>query len=312
MKVTKYHLIDKHFISLNAQIPVEVFEVKENKKVVHLLDPYQTVTQDILDEIEKAIALYILKEDTFIYEDFAVSNLKKVAKTGSISFTEKAKVIMQKAEHVMDELFKNPETLGNIEELQEVVDDLVVTILDEDFTIIALMDLAAHDYYTHTHSLNVSIYALSLGKFLGLKSEDLKDLGEAAIMHDLGKSKIKKEIINKNGKLTNFEFEYMQNHPNWSFDIAQEMGVTDRRVLYAIKHHHEKLDGSGYPDHIRGKDISLFARIISICDIFDALTTRRSYKDPVSTFNTLKMMKEDMSTQVDIRLVNSFIMMMHR
>lgn len=313
MKTNKYHSIDKTFFVLGAKLPFEVFQGdQESKAISILLYKDKKITPEDLEKVRRARELYIAQEEKISYDDYAISHLKSISKERVITFSQKAKVILDKAQSIMQRLFSDPNTLGHIGIIKEVVDELVMTILDDDFSIRSILELASHDYYTHTHSINVTIYAISLGKHLKISATDLKTLGEAALMHDLGKSKIRADIINKKGKLTTYEFEYMKHHSEWSYDIARNMGVTDHKILEAIRHHHEKLDGTGYPDHATGREISLFARIICICDIFDALTTKRSYKDPVTTFDTLKMMKEQMAHQVDTRLVNSFILMMHQ
>ena len=90
------------------------------------------------------------------------------------------------------------------------------------------------------------------------------------------------------------------------------LGITDERILSGIRHHHEKLTGDGYPDKLKGDEISYFARIIGVCDVFDALTTKRSYKDPMSTFESIKLMKEAMKGHLDFDIVNSLIRMLHK
>jgi HD-GYP domain-containing protein (c-di-GMP phosphodiesterase class II) len=105
----------------------------------------------------------------------------------------------------------------------------------------------------------------------------------------------------------------MKKHPVYGHEIAITMGITDNRILTGIRHHHEKMYGGGYPDNLSGEAISQFARIIGICDVFDALTTKRSYKDPMSSFEALKLMKDTMKEHLDVEMINSFIRMLrHR
>jgi HD-GYP domain-containing protein (c-di-GMP phosphodiesterase class II) len=134
----------------------------------------------------------------------------------------------------------------------------------------------------------------------------------AAVLHDLGKSKIDYEIINKNGKLSDEEFAHMKCHPAFGHEIALKLGIDDERILSGIRHHHEKIQGGGYPDNLKGEQISYFARIIGVCDVFDALSTKRSYKDPMSSFESLLLMKQQMSEHLDMDIVNAFIKMLHK
>lgn len=206
-------------------------------------------------------------------------------------------------------LFNNPEALGNYEASKAVVEDMTGIISDNKFSIKYLMNITTHDYYTHTHSINVTIYALSLGSYLRLKKEVLNELGEAALLHDLGKSKIDPAIINKNAKLTDEEFAQMKQHPSLGYTIALKLGIKNRNVLEGIRHHHEKMDGSGYPFRMRGENIPLFARIVGMCDIFDALTSKRSYKEAMSTFEALSLMKKTMKEHIDSNLLLKMIEM---
>lgn len=308
MMITKidYQRIEKEYITEGAQIFFAIFEIEEDgKTLAPFLDEDRVIDGDDKIRIRESRTLYILKAYREQYDDYCALHLRTIASNTLVPFEVKSSVLYAKAEKVMDNLFSNPEALGNAEKAKEVVDDILYTIFDDNFTVQSMMTIAAHDYYTHTHSINVSIYALSLGRYLGLKDQVLFDLGESALLHDLGKSRVDTNIINKNGKLDVSEFEEMMNHPAWGDEIAMAMGVTNKRVLSGIRHHHEKMDGTGYPDKLKEEKISLYARIIGVCDVFDALTTKRSYKDPMSSFNAFKLIKNQMQGHLDMKMVNN-------
>jgi HD-GYP domain-containing protein (c-di-GMP phosphodiesterase class II) len=204
-------------------------------------------------------------------------------------------------------MFKDPERLASYSEVKDIVTNMVSTILDDDFMISSFISILSTNYYTHTHSLNVSVYSICLGKHLGLVESELEELGISALLHDLGKSKIKDEIINKNGTLTEYEFNEIKKHPLLGWLLAKRLSITNKNILSGIRNHHERMDGNGYPDKLKDKDIHIFAKIIGVCDVFDALTTKRVYKDAVSTFETLIMMKKEMSRHLDVTLVDEFI-----
>jgi HD-GYP domain-containing protein (c-di-GMP phosphodiesterase class II) len=262
-----------------------------------------------LREIE---AVYISEEEEIKYQAYVDKHLQSIARNNDISTEEKAVAVYNKATEAIDSMFKNPESLENVKTVQPVVSSFIEIILHDTSAVESLMKITAHDYYTHTHSINVSIYTLSLGAFLGISGKDLEVLGMAAVLHDLGKSKIDYEIINKNGKLTEEEFAQMKHHPSFGHEIALTLGIEDERILTGIRHHHEKIEGGGYPDNLRGDQISQFARIIGVCDVFDALSTKRSYKDPMSSFESLALMKQQMRGHLDMEMVNSFIKMLHK
>jgi len=238
-----------------------------------------------------------------------LGSIKDDDSSNKTDFIQQSKAVYSKATSILDKLFQNPETLGNYENSRAVVNDLVENILDDNFTIKSLMSIAAHDYYTHTHSLNVAIYSLALGTYLKLDKKSLSELGEAALLHDLGKSKIDLDIINKNGTLSEAEFKKMKAHPSLGHALGIKIGIKNKKVLDGIRHHHEKIDGTGYPYGLSNDEIPLYAKIVGLCDIFDALTSKRSYKEPMSTFDALKLIKVEMKDHIDIKLLQKIIMM---
>jgi len=309
-KKKHYKSIDKRLITEGAKPDFDLYEANESKTQMSLFLQSDSVVDGNnkvrLREIEN---LFIIDEEYEKYKLYAQQHLNSIANNQDIPFNQKAEIIYDKASEVMDELFKNPDALGNMQKSQDVVDGFVGIVLQDEATLASIMEIAAHDYYTHTHSINVSIYSLSLAKFLGLKDKDLEDIGMSSMIHDLGKSKVDWDIINKNGKLTDAEFEHMKKHPAAGYDIAVKMGITDKRILAGIRSHHEKLDGKGYPDGLKDKEISLFPRIIAVCDVFDALTTKRSYKDAMTSFEAIKIMKNQMKGHLDTRLIDALIKM---
>ncbi len=144
------------------------------------------------------------------------------------------------------------------------------------------------------HSIHVAIYAVSLSYCLDFKDEELLRIGTAGLLHDLGKKVINDNITKKESKLNLQEMQTMQEHSKFSVDIVKKNHIYNPYIVEAIMHHHEALDGSGYPEHLTSKDITPFAAILSICDNFDALTSDRPYRDKYSTFEALKkIMKEE-------------------
>ncbi len=307
MPQDKFIRIDKSLVCKGENALFSIYYPTElSAQMECLIEKGAPLVEEKRKVVTSKKSLYILKIDREQYIEFCElqNSLKKKEK-----YEENTKKLYTKATSVIAEIYNNPETLGGYEKTKDVVNDLVHNILDDNFSMRSLMKITTHDFYTHTHSLNVSVYALSLGVHLKLSEKELALLGEAALLHDLGKSKIAKEIINKNGILTDEEFSKMKKHPELGFHLAVQMGIKDKNILYAIRHHHEKIDGSGYPSKLRGDSIPLFARIVGLCDIFDALTSKRSYKAAMSTFDALRLMKTDMHNHVDLKLLNEMIKM---
>ncbi|QSZ42703.1 HD domain-containing protein [Sulfurimonas aquatica] len=307
MKAIKYNLIDINVLLQDSNLRFNIYKSNESNTKMFLFKEKETLlTSRVKELISQSSKLYIVEDDLKSYQ-FILENYTNTHTP--IKFEEKSEKIYSSAAKALDDLFSNPEALGNYEKSKEVVDNMVGTILDDNFTIKSLMKIANHDYYTQTHSINVTIYALSLGSFIGLEEEELSKLGESALLHDLGKSKIPSSIINKNGKLTEQEFTIMKKHPDLGFQLALKMGIKNKNILGGIRYHQEKMDGTGYPLGLKRDSIPKFARIIGLCDIFDALTTRRSYKEPMTTFDALKLIKSKMSHHVDLELLENIIHM---
>lgn len=312
-KATRYKSIDKRVITVGEGLDFQLYHPNELKTAMLVfLSAGAIVDGDTKVRLREVDKLYINDIDSIAYERYVQRHIQTIALSEDIPLDDKALIVYEKASSVIDEMFRNPESLETAKNVKPVVDSFVNIILHEPNAVKSLLKITAHDYYTHTHSINVSIYTLSLGAYIGIDGEDLKTLGMAAVLHDIGKSKVPYEIINKNGKLDEIEFEKMKCHPAEGHAIAVGLGVKDERVLSGIRHHHERINGGGYPDNLSGDQISQFARIIGVCDVFDALSTKRSYKDPMSSFESLGLMRKEFIGHLDMDLVHSFIRMLHK
>jgi putative nucleotidyltransferase with HDIG domain len=162
------------------------------------------------------------------------------------------------------------------------------------------------DSYTYSHSLHVGILANKFGKWLNLKENRLCNLTTAALLHDIGKSKVKKEIITKPASLTPEEYEKAKKHSEYGYQLLKKSNRFSKSIMAGVLTHHERYHGGGYPLGIEGEKIPLFGRIIAICDTFDALTTDRPYQKAVSPFTAIKMLEEDFDA-FDHRLKMIFV-----
>ena len=149
-----------------------------------------------------------------------------------------------------------------------------------------------YDIGVYQHTLGVAGHAAIFGSQIGLGRSDLARLVRAALLHDIGKSRIPVEILNKPGPLTPEEFRLMQRHPEIGAALLQTQGEFEPAVIDVVRHHHERLDGKGYPDRLSGAAVTDLVRIVSICDVFSALTERRSYRQPATSAEALSIMVE--------------------
>ena len=189
-------------------------------------------------------------------------------------------------------------------EVQESCAPLVDAISSDNYKDI-LRGVRSHDNYSYVHSLRVATFLGLFGNVLGIKGDDLTTLTTGGLLHDIGKISIPPGVLNKPGKLTDEEFSVMKSHVTFSVNHLDHSVDIPRGVLIIASQHHEKLDGSGYPHGLEGKELNQLARMASIIDIFGAITDRRVYKDPVPPERALEIMS-NMTNQLDQALLAVF------
>ena len=176
---------------------------------------------------------------------------------------------------------------------------------DEILSILSAL-LDAKDEYTATHSAGVRELSHKLATEMGLSAADIFDISVAASLHDIGKVKIPDAIINKKGKLTDEEFAMIKRHPAISYEMLEELS-SFKNIKNIVRHHHERIDGRGYPDGLKGDEISLGAKIVAVADTYDAITSARSYKKAFSHEFALEEIARVAGTQLDRDVVRAFI-----
>ena len=166
--------------------------------------------------------------------------------------------------------------------------------------------IEARDPYTKQHSASVSRYAISIARKNGCSQEEIAKLNIAGNLHDIGKIGIPDNILLKPGQLTDVEYKIIKKHPVIGSNIIGHLGMwTDEQDI--IRHHHERFDGKGYPDNLKGEDIPFLARILSVADVYDALTTDRSYRQKMSDDDAAEIIKENSGSQFDPTIVDVFL-----
>lgn len=166
--------------------------------------------------------------------------------------------------------------------------------------------IEARDPYTKQHSASVSEYAMAIAREVGCSQEEIVKLNISGNLHDIGKIGIPDNILLKPGQLTDGEYEIIKKHPVIGSNIIGHLGMwTEEQGI--IRHHHERFDGRGYPDRIKGKNIPLLARILSVADVFDALTTDRSYRQKMPDTVAVEVIRQNAGTQFDPKIVGIFL-----
>ena len=180
----------------------------------------------------------------------------------------------------------------NVENAVSLVAEITASVMRNPGALIGLARLKTKDDYTYMHSVAVCALMVSLARQLDLSDEQIRESGLAGLLHDIGKMTISLDILNKPGKLTEAEFAVVKEHPAAGHRMLLEGGAVGEIALEVCLHHHEKMDGTGYPDKLSSDTISMFARMGAVCDVYDAITSNRPYKQGWCPSESLRRMAE--------------------
>jgi putative nucleotidyltransferase with HDIG domain len=195
----------------------------------------------------------------------------------------------------------------NFIDAEPLVDEISASVMRNPGALISLARLKEKDDYTYMHSVAVCALMVALARQLGLDADTVRQAGMGGLLHDLGKSAIPLEILNKPGKLTDREFRTVKDHPEAGHRLLIEGGRAGEIPLDVCLHHHEKTDGSGYPHGLTGDKISLFAKMGAVCDIYDAITSDRPYKAGWDPAESLRRMAEWSAGHFDEKVFHAFV-----
>lgn len=190
--------------------------------------------------------------------------------------------------------------------LSDIINDIVDSILESKDTLVNIMDLKSFDNYTFYHCVNVCVLSIVIGKALNFNKNKLYNLGVSAILHDIGKTFVSKDILNKKDKLTNEEFDIIKNHSSWGYCYVKDNFHIPSSSYVGILHHHEKYDGTGYPMGVKAVKISLFGRIVSVADVYDAIVSDRPYRKALPPFEAIEFIMGNCGTAFDPEIVRVF------
>lgn len=195
----------------------------------------------------------------------------------------------------------------NGDHAQELVEEIAASVQRHPNALISLVRLKNADEYTYLHSVAVCALMLALARQLGLDEALVREAGVAGLLHDIGKMHVPMELLNKPGRLDEQEFARVREHPRRGLDILIQGRQVGALVLDVCLHHHEKLDGSGYPHRLAGEQISLFARMGAVCDIYDAITSDRPYKAGWDPAESIRRMGQWCGTHLDEQVFRAFV-----
>lgn len=252
--------------------------------------------------------LFIRSEDKKKYLQYVELNLKSIIRNQNTDIKVKTEVVYEVAKGIMVDIFEQPRSIEHLERTKMWITNIVEFALRHEDFFSNIVNLISYDYTTYSHSVNVSIYGLVFSKYLKVDSEELPVLTTGLLLHDIGKTQIEPEIINKRGKLTKDEFERVKMHVELGVGIIIQSGCFESSAVIPVMQHHEKCNGNGYPKGIEGDMLHKYGKIAAIMDVYDALTTRRAYCYARTPFPALKLMNDEMRGSFDEELFKRFIL----
>jgi putative nucleotidyltransferase with HDIG domain len=234
---------------------------------------------------------------------------REVARTSlTAEFTRAAKIVAKSRQAVTSmfeeaRMGKAVDTHG----AQRLVEEISDSVSRNPGAVISLARLKTADDYTFMHSVAVCALMIALARQLALDEQQTRSAGIAGLLHDLGKAAMPMEVLNKPGKLTDAEFAIIKSHPEEGYRMLLEARQVDAVALDVVLHHHEKTDGSGYPKRLKGAEISLFAKMGAVCDVYDAITSNRPYKAGWDPAESLRKMAEWSNGHFDPTVFQAFV-----
>ncbi len=313
-----YFSISPDLVVVNEPLPYDLFinssAIENREKYVRIFRKEGVLSrEDVQAYMSKYHRIYVAEAERSLF-------LKSLVKSQEATPVQKTTVLKDSAIHHLQKLFDHEVTTEvlaqGIADCREVVEGMIDVV--GDYRVDQLQDLIAnlsfHDFYTYDHSINVSMYCILIYKALNPNAlrSDIVQAGLAGLLHDLGKIKISTEILNSAEKLTEEQFQEIKKHPQYGFELLNDVRTTlpaDIRaelVGRVIVEHHENFDGTGYPNRISGKQIHMLSRITTIADFFDAITTKRSYHEPLSLEDAIALMSNSQGNKIDPGLFQFF------
>jgi putative nucleotidyltransferase with HDIG domain len=289
------------------------------EEIARLLDAKQLTGIEFfsgLSAVEIRALLSELHEGQAVGEAFAdalrhrqVRHIRAISAEEDDDEAGQPRKVYRKALKVVDQIF-NDVRMGEIPsstEALKVVRSMAQLTLTEPHALFALSMLKDYDNYTFTHSVNVSVISLAVGRACDLTEEQLRTLGLGGLLHDLGKLKVDVNIITKPGRLTETEFEEIKNHPAYGAEIIAEMEGVTEEVMDIVLCHHSRYDRKGYPSLNEGKVLSPLVDMTAVADSYDAMTTLRSYQRPVTPRGAINRLQEVAGTSLNPEFVRLFV-----
>ena len=284
--IDSFELLELGSLSKDKKLLSDIY-VEHDEGFIPMVRAGTSVSEVLLTKLKMYDALYTLKKGLTCGSLLATLKHHK-------DDTEKCmKLLYTINERFFDDFFKHAKNKIDLYCVEAIVNAITfLTKSNPNFLKSAVGYFINNDKVSN-HTLHVTIYAIKFAHILGFNKEQFLQLGVASMFHDIGMKKLDDSLVGKSTPLSVAELEKVHKHADYSVEYIKQNNIYDPYIIDAVAHHHERYDGSGYPNNYRASNISDFSSILAICDVFDALTNIRPYRESYTTFETLKMMLKD-------------------
>ncbi len=306
--------------------------IKRRYVATRIIDPGMIIDQAIIDRAGRVLIARNTQLDSYLIESLRKMGVPGVyiregeeeeepeapevreeiqKKYEQIKVDDPAKVklsesVRKRVAEGIQYLYQDTNSENFTDATKSITDDLMKAISDNDAIAVDISALKVSDEYTFKHSVDVATMSMIVAKQYGCSNEEVYEIGISGLLHDIGKSQIPNEVLNKAGKLTDEEFALMKQHSVLGYRVLQNKQDLSDNIKMGVLQHHEKVNGKGYPMGVNAGKINLFAKIISVADIYDALVTERPYKKPFSPRDAVEMIMS-MTEELDIEVMRCFL-----
>ena len=289
--LNNYIRFDLSTIAIGDVVPFNICIKKENNYVI-IIEAGTLLDETLYAKLQNHQNLYISSEDEQ-KQILSCESLRYYIRHNINNHQKRVALLYDVTSGLFNIFINSQENKINANCVELIMKSIILLIKNDKKFIKNTMPYLRDEDLLENHSLHVAIYSITLGYALKYPDAKLIQLGTAAFLHDTGLKKIDTDIIRKEAKLNEQESQIVQKHCKYSVEIIKQNKILDPYILDAVMHHHERYDGSGYPNGLKKNDISDFASILAICDVFDALTSHRPHRKSFSSFEALKLMMRD-------------------
>lgn len=294
---TSYFNVRLGALRPNVELPFDVY-VQIQNRYVHYLRAGDYIRPERLLKFAESNRFFVPNPQRQSFKNFVHSQLDDE----SLNSQMKAELLRESSLALVEEIYENPDVGKALEDSKKIIHEFVKFMNEVPEGMDHLISLSTHDFYTYNHSLDVSVYALGLGRIYGYSEKELEELGRGALFHDIGKKWVDVDIICKKGALDEVEWEQMKKHPEFGLQLLNDHDVSEA-IKACCYEHHESFLGNGYPQALPGPEIHPMARIIAIADTYDAMTTQRSYNNPMTPKDAIEFMTTKLKDRYDPELL---------